>query len=59
MARGPFAGRTLEDVARAGYEGLMAGRAVVVPGLDYKLLERLTRVTPRPLRRRLAAKLNR
>jgi short-subunit dehydrogenase len=48
-----------EDLSRAGYEGLMAGRAVVVPGLDYKLLERLTPVTPRPLRRRLAAKLNR
>lgn len=49
----------VDAVARAGYEGLMNGRAVVIPGLDYKFFERLTRVTPRPLRRRLAANLNR
>lgn len=49
----------VDAVARAGYKGLMNGRAVVIPGLDYKFLERLTRVTPRPLRRRLVATLNR
>lgn len=48
-----------DAVARVGYEGLATGEAVVVPGWDYKVLERLTRVTPRPLRRKLAANLNR
>lgn len=48
-----------ETVAAAGYRGLMDGRAVVTPGIDYKLLDRLSRVTPRPLARKLAARLNR
>lgn len=48
-----------EAVARTGYEGLMAGKAVVIPGLEYKLLWRVARVTPRPIVRRLAAAFNR
>lgn len=48
-----------ETVAEAGYRGLLDGRAVVTPGIDYKLLDRLSRVTPRPLARKLAARLNR
>lgn len=48
-----------EAVARTGYEGLMAGTAVAIPGLEYKLLWRVARVTPRPIVRRLAAAFNR
>ena len=37
------------DVARAGYDGLMAGRALVVPGLFNKAGLQVLRVTPRAL----------
>jgi hypothetical protein len=47
-----------DGVAEAGYEGLMDGKAVVIPGLDYKLLATLTGVLPRSVTRRLAAQLN-
>ena len=36
-------------VARAGYEGLMKGRTVVIPGLRNRLLVEAVRVTPRAL----------
>lgn len=45
-------------VARVGYDGLMAGKAVAIPGIEYKLLWRLARVMPRPLIRKLAGSLN-
>lgn len=48
-----------ETVASTGYEGLMANRAVAIPGIEYKLLWRVARVTPRPLVRALAASFNR
>lgn len=48
-----------ETVARTGYDGLMAGKAVAIPGFEYKLLWRVARVTPRPILRRLAAAFNR
>jgi short-subunit dehydrogenase len=35
------------EVARQGYEGLMAGRRVVVPGLANKIVVRLAQLTPR------------
>jgi short-subunit dehydrogenase len=41
------------DVARAGYDGMMAGRAVVVPGLRNKIGVQVVRVTPRALVRRV------
>lgn len=62
MTDAPLASGTMQDVdavARAGYEGLMAGRTVVVPGVRYGLLTGLARVLPRPLTRKLAARVNR
>ncbi len=37
------------DVARAGYDGMMAGRALVIPGLFNKAGVQALRVTPRAL----------
>ncbi len=34
-------------VARAGFEGMMRGRALVVPGIRNKLLEWIKRLAPR------------
>jgi uncharacterized protein len=36
-------------VARAGYDGLMQGKPLVIPGLRNKLIPIAARVTPRPL----------
>lgn len=47
-----------KTVARVGYEGLMAGKAVAIPGIEYKLLWRLARMMPRPVIRKLAGSLN-
>ena len=38
---------TAEEVAEAGYEGLMRGRRVVVPGLANKAVTLITRLLPR------------
>jgi hypothetical protein len=38
---------TAEEVAEAGYDGLMRGRRVVVPGLGNKAVTLLTRLLPR------------
>ena len=40
------------DVARAGYDGMMAGRAIVIPGLVNKIGVQALRVTPRAVVRR-------
>lgn len=45
-------------VAEVGYRGLMNGKTVIVPGLEYKLLERAVGVTPRSLVRKLSRHLN-
>ena len=37
------------EVARQGYEGLMAGRGVVVPGVMNKIMLIFVRLTPRAL----------
>lgn len=42
-----------ERVARAGYRGLMRGRAVVIPGMHSKIATFLVRITPRALVRRV------
>src|SRR5262249_57933129 len=42
-----------EKVARDGYEGLMRGRRVVVPGLGNKLVTFMPRLLPRGLMLRL------
>jgi len=47
-----------DAVARAGYDGFRAGDAVVVPGWPNKIGAFLTRVTPRPVIRKVAAWLN-
>lgn len=51
--------QAVEDVARTGYEGLIEGKTVVVPGWRYKVLWRLARALPRPITRKLAANVNR
>jgi short-subunit dehydrogenase len=54
-------GRNVLDadaVARAGYDGLMAGRRVVVPGLTNKALVAGSRFAPRRLLAALARRLN-
>jgi uncharacterized protein len=40
---------TSRDVARAGYDGMMAGKPLVVPGLVNKLSIQVPRFTPRRL----------
>jgi len=41
--------RSVEEVAQAGYDGLMRGRRLVVPGWQNRLVTRLTRLAPRGL----------
>lgn len=45
--------RTPEQVARAGYAGLMRGRRLVVPGIGNKLVTLLPRMLPRGLMLRI------
>ena len=44
-----FLARTAERVAREGYDGLMRGKRVVVPGSDNKMAALLPRLLPRGL----------
>ncbi|WP_255168881.1 SDR family NAD(P)-dependent oxidoreductase [Natrononativus amylolyticus] len=46
--------RSPDAVAADSYEGIRAGKAVVVPGLRFRLLPWVSRLLPRPLSRRLA-----
>jgi uncharacterized protein len=46
-------------VARAGYEGMLEGRTIIVPGLSNKLAALASRLVPRTLLARLVAHLNR
>jgi hypothetical protein len=48
--------RSVEDVAQAGYDGLMQGRRVVVPGWQNRVVTRMTRLVPRGLVLALAAR---
>ncbi len=48
----------VEAVAAAGYEGLQAGRAVVVPGWKYRALTRVSNVLPNAFTRKRAKDLN-
>jgi short-subunit dehydrogenase len=41
-------------VARAGYDGMMKGKSVVIPGLRNKLIPIATRLIPRPMMARLS-----
>jgi uncharacterized protein len=47
------------DVARAGWDGLAAGRAVVVPGLLARMAMQSLRIAPRRLAAGLAGRVNR
>ena len=50
MARHPsLLDRSAEQVARAGYDGLMRGRRLIVPGWQNWLVTRLPRLLPRAL----------
>jgi len=42
-------GRTAQQVAEAGYEGFMAGKRLVIPGIGNKIVSVLARVAPRGL----------
>ncbi|WP_435196477.1 hypothetical protein [Natronomonas sp. EA1] len=48
-----------ETVAEAGYQGVMNGKPVVVPGIEYKLLSVVTRLLPRGVVRKVAGAINR
>jgi short-subunit dehydrogenase len=43
----PFLGRSVEQVAQAGYDGFMAGKRVVIPGFGNKVVSNLPRFLPR------------
>lgn len=47
-----------EDVARAGYDGLHDGEAVVVTGTDLKVLSRLVPLLPRSIVRKITRTIN-
>lgn len=42
-------GRTAEEVAQAGYDGFMAGKRLVIPGVGNKIVSFLPRLVPRSL----------
>jgi short-subunit dehydrogenase len=42
-------GRTAQEVAQAGYDGFMAGKRLVIPGLGNKIVSFLPRLLPRAL----------
>jgi len=46
------------DVARAGFDGMMAGQAIVVPGVVNRIGVQAIRVTPRAIVRRLIRSIN-
>ncbi len=48
-ARRSMMDRSAEQVARAGYEGLMRGRCTIVPGWQNWIVSRLPRLIPRAL----------
>lgn len=50
---------TAASVAEAGYQGVMQGRGLVIPGWMNKLTAWVTRLSPLGLRTRIAANINR
>jgi short-subunit dehydrogenase len=54
-----FAWTSVGSVARAGLRGVAKGKAVIVPGVLYKVLAGISQVTPRRLQRRLVRVLTR
>lgn len=47
-----------QEVAQAGYKGLMAGKSLVIPGVTNKIFARSSNFAPRALVRRIAGKVN-
>ena len=47
------------DVAKAGYDGLMSGQIIVVPGLSNKVIRVASKIAPRGLLAKVAGKMNR
>jgi hypothetical protein len=47
------------DVAKAGYEGLMKGKLIVVPGFSNKVIRAASKIAPRRMLARIAGKMNR
>lgn len=56
LARSPFA-MDAASVARAGYEGMMRGKRVVVPGATNRTLVQALRVTPRRIAAAVARRI--
>jgi uncharacterized protein len=56
LLRGPFL-VDAEEVARAGWKGMLRGKRVVVPGLANRVLAQGTRFSPRALTTKIARKL--
>ena len=46
------------EVARAGFDGMMAGQAIVVPGVVNRIGVQAIRVTPRAIVRRMIRSIN-
>ena len=49
---------TSMDVAKAGYEGLMKGKLIVVPGFSNKVIRVASKMVPRGMLARVAGKMN-
>ena len=43
----PLLGRSAEQVAKAGYDGFVAGKRVIIPGIGNKIVSFLPRLVPR------------
>jgi len=50
---------SVDDVARTGLDGVVANKALVVPGAQYKVMSAVTNMTPRWLRRKASAQVRR
>ncbi|HEV8607238.1 MAG TPA: SDR family oxidoreductase [Tepidisphaeraceae bacterium] len=50
---------TSMEVAKAGYEGLMKGKMIVVPGLSNKVIGMAAKISPRGIQAKVAEKMNR
>ncbi len=46
--------QTPDVVARAGLDGLAKNKAVVIPGVAYRIVGNITKVSPHAITRRLA-----
>jgi hypothetical protein len=46
------------DVARAGFDGMMAGQTIVIPGVVNRIAVQAIRVTPRAIVRRVIRFIN-